>query len=85
LLSHTQTFNYPSYISSAMTKALRDQGKMYDKLATGFQERNAGVVWTAKVEDFAKVRLGACLYRFSLGCYGADPVVLERRITTPTC
>lgn len=51
-----QAFSYPKYISSAMTKAIREQGKNYDKLAAGFEERNPGVVWTANVNDFEKVR-----------------------------
>ena len=38
-----------------MTKVIRDQGKVYDKLATAFEERNAGIVWMAKEDDFAKV------------------------------
>lgn len=55
-LRRTQAFSYPKYISSAMTKAIREQGKNYDKLAAGFEERNPGVVWTANVNDFEKVR-----------------------------
>lgn len=54
-LSPPQTFIYPSYISAAMTKVIRDQGKVYDKLATAFEQRNAGLVFTAKTEDLAKV------------------------------
>ena len=53
--AYPQPFSYPAYLSPAVSKAIREQGKAYEPIVEGFSSRNAAVIWTINKEEFAKV------------------------------